>query len=109
MLHPQLPTRRFLTLFHQRREGELIKAWCPSQWVLCTCVYRCASPALASTSTNRLVHASDADQAEVLLTRWGPDDLGKLGSERLTVSPTRKYFLFATALHSIQIHVGLFP
>ncbi|KAI0000573.1 kinase-like protein [Russula vinacea] len=26
-----------------------------------------------------LVHASDADQAEALLTRWGPDGLGKLG------------------------------
>jgi protein-serine/threonine kinase len=27
------------------------------------------------------VHASDADQAEALLTRWGPDGLGKLGGE----------------------------
>ncbi|EKM80721.1 hypothetical protein AGABI1DRAFT_71210 [Agaricus bisporus var. burnettii JB137-S8] len=26
-----------------------------------------------------LVHASDADQLEALLTRWGPDGLGKLG------------------------------
>lgn len=26
-----------------------------------------------------LVHASDADQAEALLTRWGPDGIGKLG------------------------------
>ncbi|TFK44419.1 kinase-like domain-containing protein [Crucibulum laeve] len=26
-----------------------------------------------------LIHASDADQLEALLTRWGPDGLGKLG------------------------------
>ncbi|CAE7220852.1 unnamed protein product [Rhizoctonia solani] len=26
-----------------------------------------------------LVHASDADQAEALLSRWGPDGIGKLG------------------------------
>ncbi|KAI6121464.1 kinase-like domain-containing protein [Pisolithus sp. B1] len=29
-----------------------------------------------------LVHASDADQAEALLTRWGPDGIGKLGDPR---------------------------
>jgi len=29
-----------------------------------------------------LVHASDADQLEALLTRWGPDGLGKLGDPR---------------------------
>ncbi|KAF9051116.1 kinase-like protein [Hymenopellis radicata] len=29
-----------------------------------------------------LVHASDADQAAALLTRWGPDGLGKLGDPR---------------------------
>ncbi|KAH7929884.1 kinase-like protein [Leucogyrophana mollusca] len=29
-----------------------------------------------------LVHASDAGQAEALLTRWGPDGLGKLGDPR---------------------------
>jgi hypothetical protein len=28
-----------------------------------------------------LVHASDAGQAEALLTRWGPDGLGKLGGQ----------------------------
>ncbi len=28
-----------------------------------------------------LVHASDHEQAEALLTRWGPDRVGKLGSE----------------------------
>ncbi|KAJ6581590.1 hypothetical protein B0H19DRAFT_1115958 [Mycena capillaripes] len=26
-----------------------------------------------------LVHASDADQFEALLSRWGPDGMGKLG------------------------------
>ncbi|KAF8577309.1 kinase-like protein [Ramaria rubella] len=29
-----------------------------------------------------LVHASDADQAEALLRRWGPDGIGKLGDPR---------------------------
>nr|GAT45446.1 kinase-like protein [Mycena chlorophos] len=29
-----------------------------------------------------LVHASDADQFEALLTRWGPDGMGKLGDPR---------------------------
>jgi protein-serine/threonine kinase len=28
---------------------------------------------------SHLVHASDADQLEALLTRWGPDGMGKLG------------------------------
>lgn len=28
---------------------------------------------------SHLVHASDADEAEALLTRWGPDGMGKLG------------------------------
>ncbi|KAH9083902.1 kinase-like protein [Lactarius deliciosus] len=32
-----------------------------------------------------LVHASDADQAEALLTRWGPDGLGKLGNPRWAI------------------------
>ena len=27
------------------------------------------------------MHASDADQAEAILTRWGLDGLGKLGGE----------------------------
>ncbi|EEB96607.1 hypothetical protein MPER_04232, partial [Moniliophthora perniciosa FA553] len=34
-----------------------------------------------------LVHASDADQAEALLTRWGPDGLGKLGGGVSYFSP----------------------
>ncbi|KAG9316382.1 kinase-like domain-containing protein [Chiua virens] len=34
------------------------------------------------TSFVHLVHASDADQAEALLTRWGPDGIGKLGDPR---------------------------
>ncbi|EJD03128.1 kinase-like protein [Fomitiporia mediterranea MF3/22] len=29
-----------------------------------------------------LVHASDADQAEALLSRWGPDGMGKIGDPR---------------------------
>jgi protein-serine/threonine kinase len=31
---------------------------------------------------SHLVHASDFDQAEALLTRWGPEGLGKLGGSR---------------------------
>jgi len=50
---------------------------------------RCTSHLLASTSTSHLVHASDADQAEAILTRWGPDGLGKLGGEHL---PPRNFF-----------------
>ena len=37
------------------------------------------------------MRASDADQVETLLTRWGSDGLGKLESERLTY---RKIFCF---------------
>jgi hypothetical protein len=29
---------------------------------------------------SHLVHASDYDQGEALLKRWGPDRVGKLGS-----------------------------
>ncbi|KAG8907437.1 hypothetical protein FRB99_004232 [Tulasnella sp. 403] len=34
------------------------------------------------TQFRHLVHASDAEQAEALLTRWGPDRVGKLGDPR---------------------------
>jgi protein-serine/threonine kinase len=37
------------------------------------------------------VHASDADQAEAILTRWGPDGLGKLGGEHPS---SRDFFSF---------------
>ena len=37
---------------------------------------------------SHLVHASDADQAHALLTRWGPDGQGKLGGPfRMSFSP----------------------
>ncbi|KAG1829143.1 kinase-like domain-containing protein [Suillus variegatus] len=44
---------------------------------------RRVSKALVSRPTDfvHLVHASDAGQAEALLTRWGPDGLGKLGGQ----------------------------
>lgn len=35
---------------------------------------------------SHLVHASDVDQLEALLTRWGPDGLGKLGGQGFTRS-----------------------
>ena len=38
-----------------------------------------AAPPAPLTPPSHLVHASDADQAEALLTRWGPDGMGKLG------------------------------
>jgi len=37
--------------------------------------------------SSHLVHASDADQLEALLTRWGPDGLGKLGGRLFTLHP----------------------
>ncbi|KAH8119243.1 kinase-like protein [Phellopilus nigrolimitatus] len=42
---------------------------------------------MVSKPTNfvHLVHASDADQAEALLTRWGPDGMGKIGDPRWAV------------------------
>lgn len=43
-------------------------------------------------SPRHLVHASDADQAEALLTRWGPDGLGKLGGLLLSLLPLRPFF-----------------
>ncbi|KAG2150515.1 kinase-like domain-containing protein [Suillus clintonianus] len=45
---------------------------------------RRVSKAIVSKPTGflHLVHASDAGQAEALLTRWGPDGLGKLGDPR---------------------------
>jgi protein-serine/threonine kinase len=43
----------------------------------------CAPFVPPNTSSSHLVHASDADQAEALLTRWGPDGMGKLGGQDL--------------------------
>ncbi|KAF9524002.1 kinase-like domain-containing protein [Crepidotus variabilis] len=37
-----------------------------------------------------LVHASDADQLEALLTRWGPDGIGKLGDPHWA-NPIKNY------------------
>lgn len=31
------------------------------------------------------MHASDADQAEAILRRWGPDGVGKLGGTLLII------------------------
>ena len=68
---------------------------------------RCASPSLSlnSTPTSYLVHASDADQAEALLTRWGPDGLDKLGSERLTYQKIFSIYFFAP----FRSTLGIFP
>jgi hypothetical protein len=50
------------------------------------------------------VHASDADQAEALLTRWGPDGLGKLGGE-LSPFPER-ISLFFTIITPVRPTLG---
>lgn len=39
-----------------------------------------------------LVHASDADQLEALLTRWGPDGVGKLGGQGSPLLSSRLVF-----------------
>lgn len=43
-----------------------------------------------SNPISHLVHASDADQLEALLTRWGPDGIGKLGGERSVFDNLRR-------------------
>ena len=40
------------------------------------------------------MHASDADQAEALLTRWGPDGLGKLGGQHHSSQDLFSLFYF---------------
>ena len=42
--------------------------------------------------SRHLIHASDADQLEALLTRWGPDGLGKLGGQGSPVPRSFPYF-----------------
>jgi protein-serine/threonine kinase len=44
------------------------------------------------------VHASDADQAEAILTRWGPDGLGKLGGERPSFRSIFSFFFSLSLL-----------
>jgi len=48
-----------------------------------------------------LVHASDADQAEAFLTRWGPDGLGKLGDPRWA-TPIKTRVREANQAHAIN-------
>ena len=52
--------------------------------------------------TRHLVHASDADQAEALLSRWGPEGQGKLGGSVISFLPSQ-----LSPLTYFQIHVGL--
>jgi hypothetical protein len=40
---------------------------------------------LFSHSISHLIHASDANQLEALLIRWGPDGVGKLGGQFLSL------------------------
>ncbi|KAF4620429.1 hypothetical protein D9613_000392 [Agrocybe pediades] len=48
-----------------------------------------------------LVHASDADQLEALLTRWGPDGVGKLGDPRWA-NPIKNYIRGKTQAKAIN-------
>ncbi|PPQ62918.1 hypothetical protein CVT24_006158 [Panaeolus cyanescens] len=48
-----------------------------------------------------LVHASDADQLEALLTRWGPDGVGKLGDPRWA-NPIKNYVRQRTQAKAIN-------
>ena len=66
---------------HQRRQGGLLKTWSPNLQGLCTFTITAHPHLLASTLNSHLVHASDADQAEATLTRWGPDGVGKVGGQ----------------------------
>jgi protein-serine/threonine kinase len=50
---------------------------------VCVTTIRCSLCNWFDAFSSHLVHASDADQAEALLTRWGPDGLGKLGGQDL--------------------------
>jgi protein-serine/threonine kinase len=54
----------------------------PTGFVCVTTIW-CFLCTWLDTFSSHLVHASDADQAEALLTRWGPDGLGKLGGQDL--------------------------
>ena len=51
-----------------------------------------------------LVHASDADQAEALLTRWGPEGQGKVGGSACLRLPNP-----SCPLTHPQIHGGPTP
>lgn len=53
----------------------------PTGFVCVSSATFCLSFCLSDSDSSHLVHASTADQAEALLTRWGPDGLGKLGGQ----------------------------
>ena len=48
------------------------------------------------TRYSHLVHASDADQAAALLTRWGPEGQGKLGGPCVNIT------LYLGSAHLLQ-------
>jgi hypothetical protein len=75
---------------------------------VCDCSTATPSLSLKSGQPFNVVHASDADQAETLLIRWGPDGLSKLVGEHPT-SRNSFAFLPSPSSHSCQIHVGLLP
>jgi hypothetical protein len=60
-------------------------------------------PTFTSNFHRHLVHASDADQLEAILTRWGPDGVGKLGGQGSSAA-----HLFYFNVDS-QIHAGRTP
>jgi hypothetical protein len=99
LAHPRIPsqlpapvTRRFPLLrgLHRCRHLHLrshplgkvdvsARTWSQNQQVSCMYCTVSADPYLPILFHSHLVHASDADQAHALLTRWGPEGQGKLG------------------------------
>jgi protein-serine/threonine kinase len=85
------------------RDVESVRIWFLSLQVLCTsslqttfvahdCIPLSYLAFLYYFGSRHLVHASDADQLEALLTRWGPDGLGKLGGQDSPVSSSCLFF-----------------
>ena len=99
LVHPKIPslllvlvTRRFplLQSLHRFRHLHLrphpsgkvdvsARTWSQTQQVSCMYCTVSADPPSPVRTHSHLVHASDADQAHALLTRWGPEGQGKLG------------------------------
>ncbi|KAG9006011.1 hypothetical protein FRB95_006459 [Tulasnella sp. JGI-2019a] len=56
-----------------------------------------------------LVHASDVEQAEALLTRWGPDGVGKIGDPRWALPIKNRIRDRAQAKAVAEVVAGLKP
>ncbi len=102
---PQLSVYYYpLAPCHQRRQDESVKY--PNLQVLCEFTITAHPHLLTSTPTSHLVHASDADQAEALLTRCGPDGLGKLGGQHPSSRSPFPHHYFTVRLTLGHTHQG---